>query len=661
MYPPISPPRPFTPPPRTLYGLLATLFLVTAPHLPTLPPTITILSLTISAWWLLTVWKTGQTPKPSQLIRGGLALLIIAFIIIQHGKLMGRTAGVVFLVALTHVKLLEILNRRDYLVVTLLCCFLVMTHFFTSQSIPMALYALTTILAILITLNLPFHPNAPPTALLKRAGTLLLHALPVALVLFVLFPRLQNPLWSLPQGTTARQGLGNDMTPGSISRLINSGGIAFRARFDWNPPKLEEMYWRGPVLWQLRGDTWEDVEFGRHAFPVRYRGIGKPTSYAVTLEPHGRHWIFALDLPDSPPDHSRMEPDFQLLSRKPVNRTQHYQISSHLTYRASLQLPQHHQSLALQLPASGNPRSRQLARKWAEEAIEDREVVQSALTMFRNEPFTYTLSPPLLYDDPIDGFLFESRRGFCEHFAGAFTFLMRAANIPARVVTGYQGGVWSNLGTHLTVRQADAHAWSEVWLPETGWTRVDPTAAVAPERVERGLEAAIPAGEPLPMLIDPNNRILRRIWHAWDNVDNAWNQWVLGYDARRQFAFLNTLGWEGANYRELALGLVAGMALLFALLAGHLLWSERGKRKDPVQRLYHRFCAQLARHGVPPRATTEGPLDFAERAARAKPQAREPIHEATRLYIALRYRPNPPPEGLTLLKRWVRKTAVALS
>ncbi len=644
---------PYTPPPRALYWLLATLFAVTAPHMLRLSPPMALVTLGIAGGWLLAVWRTGKPLRVHKWVRVGLVLLTMLLIAIDHGRILGRVSGVAFLVGLTHLKLLEFKDRRDYLIVILLCCFLVMTHFFYGQSIPMALYALAVTLSIIVNLNLLFHPDASPLVLIRRAALLLLHALPVMLVLFVLFPRLQNPMWSLPRDTIARQGLSDSMTPGSVSRLIRSGGVAFRVRFNWNAPDLKEMYWRGPVLWLLDGETWRGLPKDTPVHRVRWRGTGKPTSYVVTLEPHGRPWLFALDLPTTLPKGAWLQTDFQLLTRHPVDRTRRYGVISHLNYFAAPTLRPLNRRLALQLPPMGNPRARALAHRWAEQAVEGREVVQWALQRFRREPFVYTLSPPLLGRDPVDEFLFGSRRGFCEHFAGAFTFLMRAAGIPARVVTGYQGGEWNPQGDHLTVRQADAHAWSEVWLPDDGWVRVDPTAAVAPERVERGLAAAVPVGEPLPLLIDPDNSMLRRVWQTWDNIDNRWNQWVLGYDSRRQMAFLQALGWRGVSHRGMTLGLIAGMALFFALLAGYLLWSGRGRDLDPVRRLYNRFCANLAKRGVV-RRPGEGPMDFAHRAMAAHPGVATPIREATRFYIALRYLPDPPAEGLNLLKKWVR-------
>ena len=273
--------------------------------------------------------------------------------------------------------------------------------------------------------------------------------------------------------------------------------------------------------------------------------------------------------------------------------------------------------------------------------------------MFRQQPFFYTLNPPRMIQNPVDTFLFESRRGFCEHYAGAFTFLMRAAGVPARVVTGYQGGEWNPMANHLTVRQADAHAWSEVWLPKRGWVRIDPTAAVAPQRVEQGLPASLPEGDLASSLIDANNPLLHRIWLAWDTMDNGWNQWVLGFDVLRQTALLNRFGWGGITLSERAVTLMAGTMLMLTLLSLFLLRRNTGKRPDLTSRLYQQFCNKLARHGMA-RESSEGPMDFAHRAAKVLPASEKPIQTITRLYVALRYHPDPPSDGLGQLRQQVQ-------
>ena len=254
--------------------------------------------------------------------------------------------------------------------------------------------------------------------------------------------------------------------------------------------------------------------------------------------------------------------------------------------------------------------------------------------MFRQEDFHYTLRPPLLGADAIDEFLFDSRRGFCEHYASAFVFLMRAAGVPARVVAGYQGGELNPVDGYLTVRQSDAHAWAEIWLADEGWLRIDPTAAVALLRIEQGIVAALPAGEPLLGIIRLDADWMRDLRNRWEAANNTWNQWVLGYNPQRQREVLSRLGWPDPDWRSMTalLAVLCGLALLVVAL-----WTLPGRRRDdPVQRAWQAYCAQLGRRGII-RADWEGPLDFAQRVAREKPELATLTSEAARHYAELRY------------------------
>jgi hypothetical protein len=278
--------------------------------------------------------------------------------------------------------------------------------------------------------------------------------------------------------------------------------------------------------------------------------------------------------------------------------------------------------------------------------------VRRALELFRNEAFFYSLTPPLLGANPVDEFLFDTRRGFCEHYAGSFVFMMRAAGVPARVVTGYQGGESNPFGNYLIVRQSDAHAWAEVWLENRGWVRVDPTAAVAPRRIESGLAAALPAGEPLPLLARVNSAWLMQLRMSWDTLNNDWNQWVLGYGQERQYDLLSRLGFEMVSWKELALGLAAGVGSLLLAFSGFMLWRRAPVGADPVAVIYQRFCHKMARAGIV-RKPSEGPADFARRAAKLRPNLASSTALISELYIALRYAPRPSTSDLRLFKKRV--------
>src|SRR5690606_12261507 len=253
-----------------------------------------------------------------------------------------------------------------------------------------------------------------------------------------------------------------------------------------------------------------------------------PFSYTVTLEPHEKRWLVALDLPAKLVPNSRFTADYQMLALRPVRQRTRYEMTSHTDYRLGYEgLSPYERLRALQLPDGYNWRARALAENLKAAAQDDEDMVKIVLALFRNQPFTYTLTPPLLGDNPVDDFLFNTRSGFCEHYASAFTFLMRAAGIPARVVTGYQGGEVNPIGNYMIVRQSEAHAWSEVWLEGQGWKRVDPTAAVSPQRVESGIAAAVPASDPLPAFVRGGAEWLRNLRFTWDSFATTWNQWVL--------------------------------------------------------------------------------------------------------------------------------------
>jgi hypothetical protein len=326
-----------------------------------------------------------------------------------------------------------------------------------------------------------------------------------------------------------------------------------------------------------------------------------------------------------------------MLAGLPVRQRIRYEMTSHTSYRLGYEgLSPLERRRALQLPDGYNWRARALAQNMRRAARDGRDMVDQVLGMFRNQQFFYTLTPPLLGEHPIDDFLFNTRSGFCEHYASAFAFLMRAANIPARVVTGYQGGEMNTIGNYMIIRQSEAHAWAEVWLEDSGWIRVDPTAAVSPQRVESGISGSVPATDPLPLLVRADLPWLRNMRFAWDSLANSWNQWVLGYNPERQFWLLARVGLDRATWQTLAMILVATTALITTAFAIAMLRRFSRRPRDPVVKIYARFCRKLARRGAK-RAPSEGPADYANRAARQLPAAAGPIHAITEMYIKLRY------------------------
>jgi len=621
---------------RNISWIFLALAMVAAPHAERLP-----LWVSISAA-ALGLWRLYIAQRSLRLLSKWLLLPMLgtatAGIYFSYGAIFGRDAGVALLVFLIALKLMEMRSLRDAMVVVFLGYFLVITNFLYSQTILAGLYMLLAVLVITaawIGCNRP-SGNYSDKEMLKLAGTLLIQAVPLMVVFFLLFPRVQGPLWGLPQDAySGITGLSDTMSPGSLSALTLSDAVAFRVKFDGPAPKASTLYWRGPVLWRFNGRTW----FARRysvSEPPELQALDKPLRYTVTLEPHNRNWLFALDIPGTFPPQAGITPDFQVLSNAPVRSRMRYEIASYLKYQTGADEDPGEMRRALQLPRDSNPRARELAQSWRRSAGDNEAIINQALNSFRKDNFYYTLLPPLLGEHPVDEFLFDTKRGFCEHYASSFALLMRAAGIPARIVTGYQGGELNAIGDYMIVRQADAHAWVEVWLKERGWVRIDPTAAVSPLRVESGIAAAVPATDPLPLLVRQNYPWLRQARFIWDAMANDWNQWVLGYTQQRQAQFLTQLGMSEATWQNMAIALLVASGFIMLGLAGTILWRLRTAPRDPVQKAYHNFCGKLAKKGLA-RRPAEGPQDYALRLAQAKPRQVQPIHSISELYIALRY------------------------
>lgn len=630
---------------QPLLWLILPLALVLAPHALGLP-------LWISLSWLVFALASLRAANHKQAwprwLKMFATLAGVIGVLLQYGTVIGPHGGVALLIFLSGAKLLETHTARDRLGLLFVGCFLLVAYFLNSQSLAMAGYMSIAAIALVAAMIANAQPAPDLRATLVLAARLLLQALPLALLLFVLFPRLQGPLWGLPQQGAAQTGLSDRMSPGDFSQLSLSGEIAFRVEFTTElankPPDPGALYWRGPVLWDFDGRTWQ-TRLAVPPNPVRGEARGQSVSYAITLEPHRQRWLFLLGLPRQLPPHlpqleASLGPDLQWLAKAPITQRLRYAVAADLDYRLDANgLSNASRARTLALP-EGNPQARELVRKWAKngaaDSKNDRAIVDQALAHFRSEPFFYTLNPPPLGADSIDDFLFRSQRGFCEHYASTFVFLMRAAGVPARVVTGYQGAELNPLGNYWIVRQRDAHAWAEVWLRGEGWTRIDPTAAVAPNRVERGLNAALPASERRAGLMTLNANWLLPMRLSWDLLNNQWNQWVLGYNQDRQREFLARLNPFLATWQGMAWGLAAAGSALLLLMAILAMPRLATGKTDPASRLYARFCQRLKRCGVV-RGTAEGAADFAARAAALRPDLAESIRPITQLYLALRY------------------------
>ena len=632
-----------------------------APHWLTAATAVAIVPLApyVNLWaWLVALlllsWRAGQDVgrlpplRRWQLI--GLTLLACIGIFATYRSLWGQTAGSSLVVTLAALKLAETRNRRDATLLLYLDYFLALVHFIFSQSLPQALWLLpqlwlttTALMSLQRSTALPWRDQA------KQAARLLLQSLPLAALLFVLFPRIDGPLWRLPQDTSqGKTGLGDSMSPGNIAALSQSAEVAFRVQFQGPLPPRASLYWRGPVLTRFDGRSWLPGRLPSP--PIEPVSGSEAVSYTLTQEAHDRRWIFALEALAELPPHSSVNRDYVLQADLPQTELKRYPLKSWRKY----QLPESESDLqqALRLPPGFNPRARQLAQQWRADSRTPGKVVDHALRYFNQQQFFYTLQPPLLGTDSVDDFLFNSRRGFCEHYASSFVFLMRAAGVPARVVTGYMGGELNPVGGYLIVRQSDAHAWAEVWLGDAGWQRVDPTAAVAPARVQQDMASALPISDSLPLAIRGQPQLLRALRLGWDAVQNRWNQQFLGYDSLRQNSLLKSLGID--ELASLRMASLLGGGLLLALLPSlaWLWWRHRLPASDPVAATYQRFCQQLASHGLP-RHPAETASDFALRACQRWPQQQAEIDAIIRLYQQLRYHPHPPLQGLQQLKQQV--------
>jgi transglutaminase-like putative cysteine protease len=630
--------------------LTAALTLAAAPHALRVPFWIPIVYVALTAYRLARTETPGtrRTGLVGTVVSGIFKLLVGACIVggvfASYGTLTGRDAGVALLVLLAAMKLVEMRRPRDYYVAIFIGLFLLLTNFFYAQSILMALYTAATVIVFIAALT-SFNDErgvlAPP-ARLRLAGTLFAQSVPLMLVLFLLFPRVAGPLWGLPKDVRgALSGLDDQMTPGAISELSLSDAVAFRVEFEGEPPKRSQLYWRGPVLWFTDGVKWVQ-DSRRPASLPEVAPRGRPLRYTITLEPTEKHWLFALELPVQPPTSAYFTHDMQIRSRSPLTNRLRYSLASHPEF--TLGSSGYEELIrALQLPPGRHRRAVETGAGWREEGLPDRAIVERALSMFREQEFYYTLTPPRLLEDAVDQFLFETRQGFCEHYAASFVVLMRAAGLPARVVTGYQGGTLNPVGGYFIVRQRDAHAWTEVWLSDAGWVRVDPTAAVAPSRIMQGIETALPDTIiDIPSVLQ-DNAIARDLWErfgfTWDAINNRWNQWVLGYDRNRQSLVLRRLGLGWLDDEGLLLGLSIAAGGVLVLVAWALFRGGR-RETDEARRAWERFCRRLARRGLD-RTASEGPEHFARRAGRRFPRDAEAIGEVARLYIAVRYAGEP--------------------
>ena len=635
-------------PDRQTRPILAAIIVCTLPHFAAVSPWVAVVCLLM--WGYCAVAATYTWRLPGRTFLRVLAGISFAAAMSTHeGFTLEAFVATLSLMAV--LKLFEIHNLRDRMITVILCYFLIAVLIFFGDSIAVTIYLLLSIVfttAVLIQVNQPQDSILP---FLRLALVLLLQAVPVMLVFFLLFPRFQGGIWGRTHLNTTQTGFSDRVGFGNIAELARNTEVAFRVEFEGEIPPQNQLYWRGVVLWYFDGQTWRrgfNFQGTLQPSPVKPHDI----TYSITLEPNNQHWLFFLDLPREILFRQIfLQSDYTAYQQRPlINRITYQAVSDPLAVAP----PGRYQpKAALQLPEEINPRTRALAAAWIKESSSGEDYIQKVLAYFRNEPFFYTLHPPSLEtggetainsrgENLIDRFLFESRRGFCEHYAGSFAFLMRAAGLPARVVAGYQGGERNPYGNYLVVRQSDAHAWCEVWLPEKGWLRVDPTTAVAPARITGDVITALPAGETAGLLsflqTGPWRKRVQGMINAWDFWNNRWNRWVMSYSANEQSSFFTFLGVEMKGSQELPpiLAIVLSAATLAIILAFAFFFRPNEPKQDLTAEAWLSFCRKMERIGLP-RRPEQGPLDYLDYIRDHRPDLDATVHKLISTYVRLRY------------------------
>lgn len=627
-----------------LLGVTLLLGLCFAPLLLELEPQIGLFIAAVFALRLLCIRWPRLQPRPWVL---GLATLAGGLNVIDaYRGVAGQSPGAALLLSMMALKLLEVRALRDLRVLLLLFGFLLVVQFLFNES---ALLTLFMTLLLFVNLALLFDvsnaaASAAPWPRLQRAGriagTITLQALPLALVLFLFFPRLNGPLWNLGlENEFAITGLQDWLEPGSVRDLVVSGEDALRVRFD-RPAEIPAaaMYWRGIVVWHTDGRRWTPARPGEFAdAETRVRHNGDAIGYSVALEPTDQRWLIGLDLPIDVPDDASLTRDFQVLAARPVKDLRFYRMRSALNYRTE-GLSLFEEAAATALPNNITPRMRELVGTWVADGAAPDQIVQRALNHFNQQAFYYTLLPPDLGPNPMDAFLFDAKSGFCEHYASSFALLMRIAGIPTRIVLGYLGGEFNPLSGEYLIRQSDAHAWNEVWLQERGWVRVDPTAYVNPARVDADSRLrAMGAGAPIRFRIDDQGVIGALFYQAHllaDALNSSWRNWVVGFSRAKQQRLLDALGL--GHLRLYGLVLLMTITAAAVMLVWSLALNQRPRPRDPVALAYQRFSRKLGPLGLS-RRSDEGPVEHRDRVVTQRPDLQSSVDDIVGRYLRLRY------------------------
>lgn len=641
-------------PPGVLLLLLALLGLTVLPHAATIPLPLSAFFFMLLGWRLTAVWRPRLAP--SGMANFLLTVCGVGLLLGLHRDSWGREAGAAVFVLALGVKLLELRNKRDIYLICFLAMIVCAALFLFRQSLPMLAYGLalcTGLFGVLAGVNAARPGNQ---LALRTAAKIVLQALPLAVVIFVLFPRFQPPKWALTKEKNQTQsGLGDTLEPGAISDLLLSKELVFRAKFDGEIPPKARLYWRGPVFSHTDGGVWRLLN---HAYVLnfqdRLRFSGPAYRYSVLLEPQSRDWVYALDMPVQFGANLRRNENYQLIAKNNLGEPVEFSILSHTHYNTGYITKTEYRENR-QLPGPPSPRLAELARQFSGNEDNPDTFVRNFLAYIRANGFRYTLQPPLMPNNFVETFLFDTRRGFCNHYATAFAYLARVAGIPARVVSGYQGGTLNPVGGFWEIRQANAHIWAEVWMEDKGWLRVDPTAAILPERLEQGVdvERQTATGAFSGQAEALENGELTGLMLArqyLSDFDFHWQRWVVGYNGYVQQQALTAAGIDG--WREMGFWILVAIALALLTLAGYLLKRRREPESEAVS-LYRWFCRKMAAAGVEIHPG-EGPVDFAGRARAMRPEIGAEIDEITGLFVRLRYLRRSSRRDLASLRRKVK-------
>ncbi len=653
-------------PRNALAWIILSLFTLVAPHVERIPFWVLAVYVFAAAWRIM-VFR-GRWSFPGRWVKAGLIISSFAGIYFSYGSIIGLEPTIALLLTAFALKLIELAQRKDGYVLLFLGYFICITEFLFSQDLPIVLYSLLNVTLVTTALVAMHRPGEHQfnRKTIRLAAVMLLQALPLMLVLFFLFPRI-GPLWSVPiKSHTAKTGVSDFMRPGDISRLGKSDEVAFRVQFEGDIPNPADLYWRGLVMSRLEEGAWRSLRYfdvpaaERRPRPVQTSGAA--LDYQVIIAPTQQHWLYSLRYATPASPGIMTSPDYVLFTPAEIEDERLYRVRSWPEAQLELTLSDYRRGVELQLPPTENPATTAFARELYEQANNPRAFVDAVLARFTQEAFSYTLNPPLLPEDnPLDAFMFQTRTGFCEHYAAAFVVMMRAAGVPARVVAGYQGGEVNPLNRTVIVHQFDAHAWAEVWLDGEGWVRIDPTASVSPDRIEWGLERALEkegsflSDSPLSLMRYRGVAWLNILRLRYDALTYRWQSWVTGFNRDRQFQLLNDV-FDGISARKFVLVLIGTWLLVLLPIAFSLL-RRRDKHPLPAQDKYYlQFCQRMAALGFV-RAPGETADAFCARICRALPGMATDVREITTLYCGVAYaaQARPGDEATQQLKRAVAR------